>query len=304
MKRSLVLLVLVWSLFANPAVGPPFTTTVFAGQRRVAQQPRDTSRTSAPQGTAAAPARLPQAQLVNRILANGLEVIVLEDHSVPLITIEAAVRNGSFTEPPELNGLSHLYEHMFFKANKDYPKPDEFAARFLKLAEDNAKDAVGLDAAAWLVQNVGSGAESQKAVEILISNHVKNPKIGPVCLPLLYSGSPEAEKFVRAVLEKNPTKEAQGLACYALARYLKNNARGDVNKEWEGLFERAAEKYGDVKYGTRTVADMAKGELFEIRNLAIGKTAPDIEGEDIDGKKFKLSDYCGKVVVLDFWGNW
>ena len=184
------------------------------------------------------------------------------------------------------------------------PKPDEFAARFLKLAEDNAKDAVGLDAAAWLVQNVGSGAESQKAVKILIANHVENPKIGPVCLPLLYSGSPEAEKFVRAVLEKNPTKEAQGLACYALARYLKNNARGDVNKEWEGLFERAAEKYGDVKYGTRTVADMAKGELFEIRNLAIGKTAPDIEGEDIDGKKFKLSDYRGKVVVLDFWGNW
>ena len=35
-----------------------------------------------------------------------------------------------------------------------------------------------------------------------------------------------------------------------------------------------------------------------------GKTAPDIEGEDIDGKKFKLSDYRGKVVVLDFWGNW
>src|SRR5437660_7393583 len=118
-KRSLVLLVLVWSLFANPAVGPPFTATVFAGQRRVAQQPRDTSRTSAPQGTAAAPARLPQAQLVNRILANGLEVIVLEDHSVPLITIEAAVRNGSFTEPPELNGLSHLFEHMFFKASPE-----------------------------------------------------------------------------------------------------------------------------------------------------------------------------------------
>jgi zinc protease len=29
------------------------------------------------------------------------------------------VRNGSFTEPPELNGLSHLYEHMFFKVNPE-----------------------------------------------------------------------------------------------------------------------------------------------------------------------------------------
>ena len=39
-------------------------------------------------------------------------------------------------------------------------------------------------------------------------------------------------------------------------------------------------------------------------DLAIGKVAPDIEGDDLDGKKFKLSDYRGKVVVLDFWGNW
>ena len=35
-----------------------------------------------------------------------------------------------------------------------------------------------------------------------------------------------------------------------------------------------------------------------------GQPAPEIEGEDIDGKRFKLSDYRGKVVVLDFWGNW
>ena len=38
--------------------------------------------------------------------------------------------------------------------------------------------------------------------------------------------------------------------------------------------------------------------------LAVGKVAPDIVGEDIDSQPFKLSDYRGKVVVLDFWGNW
>ncbi len=36
----------------------------------------------------------------------------------------------------------------------------------------------------------------------------------------------------------------------------------------------------------------------------VGKPAPEIEGEDIEGNSFKLSDYRGKVVVLDFWGNW
>src|SRR5205823_6789650 len=60
----------------------------------------------------------PVSDIASRKLANGLEIVVLEDHSVPIVTIELAVRNGSFTEPPELNGLSHLYEHMFFKANR------------------------------------------------------------------------------------------------------------------------------------------------------------------------------------------
>ena len=54
-------------------------------------------------------------------LSNGLDVIVVENHMVPLATIELVARNGGFTEPPEFSGLSHLYEHMFFKANAKYP---------------------------------------------------------------------------------------------------------------------------------------------------------------------------------------
>ncbi len=59
-------------------------------------------------------------------LDNGLEVMVLEDHTVPFSTIEIACKNGSFTEDSEYNGLSHLYEHMFFKSNKEYRTQDEF----------------------------------------------------------------------------------------------------------------------------------------------------------------------------------
>jgi peroxiredoxin len=49
---------------------------------------------------------------------------------------------------------------------------------------------------------------------------------------------------------------------------------------------------------------VCKGILFKLENLSIGAIAPDIEGEDVDGVKFKLSDYSGKVVMLDFWGDW
>jgi hypothetical protein len=38
--------------------------------------------------------------------------------------------------------------------------------------------------------------------------------------------------------------------------------------------------------------------------FGIGVVAPDIEGTDLDGVAFKLSDHRGKVVFLDFWGDW
>ncbi len=66
-------------------------------------------------------------------LKNGLEVLVIEDRTVPLITIEICVKNGSYTEDPDYNGLSHLYEHMFFKANKDLPSQEAFLDRVNEL---------------------------------------------------------------------------------------------------------------------------------------------------------------------------
>ena len=82
------------------------------------------------QTTAAKPAAAARPEykvpFVNKTLANGLEVIVYPDKGVPIVTIELAVRNGSFTEPPELNGLSHLYEHRFFKSNKAIQNGEEY----------------------------------------------------------------------------------------------------------------------------------------------------------------------------------
>lgn len=66
-------------------------------------------------------------------LDNGLEVVVIENHKVPLVTVEIAVKNGAYTEGPEYSGLSHLFEHMFFKANKDYPTQEKFINRTKEL---------------------------------------------------------------------------------------------------------------------------------------------------------------------------
>ena len=112
-KRSFLVILLLLTLLS------PFTLSARIVQQRA---PRPTATAPA----AATPARLPEAKLINHVLPNGLEVIILEDHSIPLVTIELAVRNGSYTEPPELNGLSHLYEHMFFKQNRAIANAEDY----------------------------------------------------------------------------------------------------------------------------------------------------------------------------------
>jgi HEPN domain-containing protein len=217
-----------------------------------------------------------------------------------------------------------------------YPPPQQFVGRMFELAEKYADDPVAVDALVWIVTRVRAGDEADKALAILGEKHTESEKIGPVCQSLVYSSSPAAEKLLRAVLEKNPHHEAQGQACYALAKLLGQqselasqfesnpdelqNVEQQYGKEYverlreagpeklaaeaEQLLAHVVETCQDIQSYRGSLADTAKADLFEIRNLAIGKVAPEIEGEDMDGQRFKLSDYRGKVVVLDFWGNW
>jgi hypothetical protein len=78
-------------------------------------------------------------------------------------------------------------------------------------------------------------------------------------------------------------------------------------KDADELYEKAQTYFaeGAKKHaGKAALATQFKDALYLLEKLSIGKVAPEIEAEDLDGKKFKLSDYRGKVVVIDFWGNW
>lgn len=88
----------------------------------------------APLTSIAAQSRAELERIIQRrVLANGLEVIVVENHGVPLATLEIDVKNGAFTQTPEYAGLAHMYEHMFFKASAEYPSPDDFGSRASEL---------------------------------------------------------------------------------------------------------------------------------------------------------------------------
>ena len=79
---------------------------------------------------ASAATRMTLQKIIQRVvLSNGLEVIAIENHGVPLVTVELDVRNGSVTQTPQTAGLAHMFEHMFFKANQKYPDADAFLGR-------------------------------------------------------------------------------------------------------------------------------------------------------------------------------
>ena len=69
-------------------------------------------------------------------------------------------------------------------------------------------------------------------------------------------------------------------------------------------FTIAASKYGAVRTYKGELSELAGREKFKIEHLSVGGVAPEIIGEDLSGKPMKLSDFRGKVVLLDFWGDW
>jgi hypothetical protein len=128
------------------------------------------------------------------------------------------------------------------------------------------------------------------------------------------SHSPATAKVLRHLVEKATDKSIQAQAGVSLGRLLRNQyEKAYQNKDQKALalYKEAEKTLTDLSkkfFGQPMLSNQIKNQikdaLFELEHLTLGKSAQEIEGEDLDGKKFKLSDYRGKVVVLDFWGNW
>jgi zinc protease len=124
-RKSQVLQRLALAAFA--ALAPVSPLAAGAQAKTAAATATNGASTAAARG--ATERALLERVVKREVLPNGMEIIVLENHGVPLATIEIDVRNGAFTQPPGFEGLAHMYEHMFFKANADLPEPEAFMDR-------------------------------------------------------------------------------------------------------------------------------------------------------------------------------
>ena len=188
-------------------------------------------------------------------------------------------------------------------AEAKLPKESDFLPRIQVLIAGGPKDDVAAEALAFAV--FGLDTKDEKVFEALNTHFVKTDKIRRF-VQMAVSGAPDgARPVLETVLEKNPSKELQGLACYALGAMAFEKNGEKAAKEAEVYFARVEKDFADIKAGRKgTLGEMAKGGLFELRNLQVGMKAPSAESKNLKGEKVSLADYQGKVVVLDIWATW
>jgi len=184
-----------------------------------------------------------------------------------------------------------------------------FAERYAALAREYSGSEEAVSAWMWVFHS-GSrsprAAESVRAaVDALIDEYRDHAALAEAVKFAFYAGSSdECRRLLGSLRERSARAETRAAAAYGLAQLALQGPARDESRARE-LFEEVEGKYASIPFhGQRTYGAQVERDLFELENLAVGKVAPEITGEDIDGKSFSLSEYRGKVVLLDFWGDW
>lgn len=224
------------------------------------------------------------------------------------------------------------------------PDRKTYARRALDLAREHPADPGTVDAVAialcLISQNMdpASVGLENDGLDLLLANHLNSANLPAAFQWLQTRPSVKGETFLRTVLDKSSSRSNRGQALLALAGYFRQQSKfgqrfkvlpefrdqiARETKEYDrdvfnalpedadkplaqakSLYRQVADEYRDVNGSRGPIAAQATNILYAFDHLAVGNKAPQIEGDTIEGAPMKLSDYRGKVVMLDFWGDW
>jgi thiol-disulfide isomerase/thioredoxin len=153
---------------------------------------------------------------------------------------------------------------------------------------------------------------------LLKDHYATKPEVKPLLKPLSTSNDEDAERFLREVMARNPDRKIQAIACKSLATGIEKIGEMVDQLSQNSTLRRNFESVRGKDYVAKLIAaaDQRKKEALDLRKtlnekysdlvteVAIGKPAPEIVIQDIDGKEATLSALRGKVVVLDIWATW
>ena len=180
------------------------------------------------------------------------------------------------------------------------------AMTVLDLVAGNLKEEGVSKIIEWVIEN--GYAQERKKVGELIWSLPKNDQLMVKYVQIL-SFYGEREQL-EAVIKKLPNGNVNQKARFRLALLVAENAQRDLtltdtqrakeNQTVVSILDKLKKEDDLDKLLRRWIKDLR----YKVTHLVVGCEAPEIEGFDQDGKKFRLSDYRGKVVLLPFWGIW
>jgi peroxiredoxin len=195
----------------------------------------------------------------------------------------------------------------------------QFSARFLDFAEKNPQAPEAFEALFMALRTSGGptakGGTWATILQHLQAHYTTRPEIGRMVRVLGNMNDEAATKLVREIIAKNPDHKIQGRACKALAEGRTKVAKLADQLKANPRSRQLIEEQAGKDYVAKLLADAEKAqqELQELTrlvrekyadvfpDLTVGKPAPEVVSQDLDGKEVKLSALKGNVVVLDLW---
>ena len=182
----------------------------------------------------------------------------------------------------------------------------EYVPKFAEIAEKAKGTEAGARAQMEilrLAQMVEMIAEARASLAALVANYLTQPALADLPRQLVYAGwmigNDKVLNALRAIAEKGDTKAKPAATYYLAYTIMYQNNGSDPKGEARKALEALQKDYADAPENKN-----AEQLFFELDHLQVDKEAPDFETVDQEMKKWKLSDYRGKVVVVDFWGFW
>jgi len=175
-----------------------------------------------------------------------------------------------------------------------------------------AKDHPGTDAcllALGEVIRMSSGDEGKswmtdEAVDVLLVDFIEHDGLQDLVRFAHYNRPSTAIfRLLRGIVDDAPSRDVRAASMYSLSKLLGKDK--ETRAESRGLLDRIEKEFANVTFIRETTyGQKVQGDIFELEHLQIGDVAPEIIGKSLDGNLMQLSAFRGKVVLLDFWGDW
>jgi len=224
--------------------------------------------------------------------------------SYDLAKAEYTAKRTAITKTDEYKELRKARDYgAIRKLMAEIQSPDaDFYPRFEKLAKASEGSPMEIRALLWMLGHTRDKAKNATTIETLAARDIRGAFWAARLRALpYYLGAEKGGALLKRLSKEHADEDVRLMARYNLNQALLRDKASDDEAR-----EAAKADLADlIAQNPESIPALAKkAPEFMKTRLKIGMKAPDIVGKDVDGNDIKLSDYLGRVVVIDFWGDW